>query len=395
MEHSRALEETVEKAGRGIAWNAIVLAAGFFVLNLSSLKPNHSLGILLASAMVVCYTATFMLLPRLLRSIAPAALFVAMGLLAPARVAAETQCAKPTADPTATALMRKVESDFRDDSQIVRVNVETRYAGSHALHDYTKTQPIGKILWGVFNGDPADTRLLYTFSSPGRLAGTSLLLHDFADPAKTDGIWVYLRSFDTFTKVAAHGQRVMVPGTGLTYEDSRGFIPADKYTFSLRPPREPAAAGEIAVLACPLTGEIRENVGYDALQVVVDDAKSLVRRVEYFDLGGKPLKRYVVEREAEVKGSWLPAEVRIEHHADGYITRMTYEHWPLEERPRLELYDPDVTKEKFLPRLERLLAETGLGERIAKEIAASEAQIREHEERFGKQPSQGDERPEN
>jgi hypothetical protein len=106
------------------------------------------------------------------------------------------------------------------------------------------------------------------------------------------------------------------------------------------------------------------------------------------------LKRYVLARETEVGGSWLPVEVRTEHHADGYATVMTYEHWPLKERPRPELYDPDVTKEKFLPRLERLLTEAGLGERIAKEIAASEAQVRAHEEQFGKQPNQGEKQPE-
>jgi hypothetical protein len=390
VEHARAVEDTVEKAGRGIAWNAIVLAAGFFVLDLSSLKPNHSLGILLASAMMVCYAATFMLLPRLLRHVAPAiaALLVA-GALTPAHAAEESRCAKHANDPEAAALMQKLENDFRDDARIVRMHVETRYVESNVLHDYTKTQPIEKTLWGVFNGDPADTRVLYTFSAPGRLAGTSLLIEDFADRAKSDGTWVYLRSFDSFTKVAARGQRVMVPGTGLTYEDSRGFIATDKYAFSFATPADvPVGETEVAVLGCPLTEDTRENVGYDAIYVVVDKPKSMVRRVEYFDLGGKPMKRYVLEKETDVAGTWLPAEVRTEHFADGYATRITYEHWPLKERPAPELYEPDVSKEKFLSRLQRLLTEAGLGERIATEIAASEAQVRAHDEQFGKPASE-------
>ena len=49
----------------------MALAAGFLVLNLSSLKPNHSLGILLASAMIACYAATFVMLPKLLRLCGP------------------------------------------------------------------------------------------------------------------------------------------------------------------------------------------------------------------------------------------------------------------------------------------------------------------------------------
>jgi hypothetical protein len=175
----------------------------------------------------------------------------------------------------------------------------------------------------------------------------------------------------------------MVPGTALTYEDSRGFIPADKYEFSFADGAPAAGAVEAVVLACPKTADTRENVGYDALIVTVDTRKSLVRRVEYFDLGGKPLKRYVLVRDAEVAGSWQPAEVRTEHLADGYTTRIAYEHWPLAQPPPADIYEPGVGKEKFLPRVERVLAAAGLGDQIEKEVAASETQVREHDERFG------------
>ena len=50
--HSRddagALEATLEKTGSALRWNVVVLALGFASLSLSSLKPNHSLGLLLA-----------------------------------------------------------------------------------------------------------------------------------------------------------------------------------------------------------------------------------------------------------------------------------------------------------------------------------------------------------
>ena len=62
-----ALLATVEQTGRALRWNALVLALGFLVLTLSSLKPNHSLGFLLAAAMLACYLATLLFLPRLAR----------------------------------------------------------------------------------------------------------------------------------------------------------------------------------------------------------------------------------------------------------------------------------------------------------------------------------------
>jgi predicted RND superfamily exporter protein len=61
-----AIQATIEKAGKALFWNAATLAAGFLVLTASSLKPNHSLGLLLAASTLACYAGSFLLLPLLL-----------------------------------------------------------------------------------------------------------------------------------------------------------------------------------------------------------------------------------------------------------------------------------------------------------------------------------------
>ncbi len=66
-EHEAAVRATLAGTGRALRWNMAVLALGFLVLTLSALRPNHSLGILLAGAMLSCYAATLLLLPALLR----------------------------------------------------------------------------------------------------------------------------------------------------------------------------------------------------------------------------------------------------------------------------------------------------------------------------------------
>jgi predicted RND superfamily exporter protein len=66
-DHEGAVLATVATAGRGVLWNALVLAFGFLVLAFSALKPNASLGLLLAAAMAVSYLATVVFLPELLR----------------------------------------------------------------------------------------------------------------------------------------------------------------------------------------------------------------------------------------------------------------------------------------------------------------------------------------
>ena len=66
-DHAAAVTATLRTTGRGLRWNAVVLALGIAVLTLSAIKPNQSLGTLLALAILVSYASTLALLPELLR----------------------------------------------------------------------------------------------------------------------------------------------------------------------------------------------------------------------------------------------------------------------------------------------------------------------------------------
>lgn len=67
LSHEEAVQATLRTAGRGLRWNAMVLAVGFAVLAVSAVKPNASLGLLLGVAMVLSYATTLIFLPELLR----------------------------------------------------------------------------------------------------------------------------------------------------------------------------------------------------------------------------------------------------------------------------------------------------------------------------------------
>ena len=333
--------------------------------------------------------------PRLLRSFAM--LMVALPLVfvgeAAAADAAKTgratdPCAAPQ-DPAAAALMAGLETRFLTHPLITRLQIGTIYGEQHPLHAHFKDEPYEKTLWGIFDGNAEVTHLLHVFSAPGRLAGTTLLIHDFADPSKADAMWIYLRSFDSFTKLDARSERTMVPGTALTYEDSRGFIPRDKYRFSFTRQGDMAAGkGEKLVLGCPATKAIRENLGYGSIVVLVDTTGHLVRKILYRDPGGKKLKTYEVVKTTKLDDELMPAAVRMEHFAEGFVTTINYEHSRPKAPPPSGLYAPEVTKEKFLPRLQRLLDEAGIGGKLRAEIAEAEKQIAEYEKRVREpQPS--------
>ncbi len=383
----RAVEAAVETAGTAIGWDALVLAAGFLVLMFSAVRPNHSLGVLLAAAMAACSAGAMLFSPRLLRWLA--ALALVFPLIAPPNTTAAepsattaTEACKRPENAEAAAIIAELEQRFRSRPLITRMQIGTVYGEKHPLHAHFKEEPYEKTLWGVFDGDSSVTRLLYVFSAPGRLAGTTLLIHDFAEPARTDGIWIYLRSFETFTKLDARSERTMVPGTALTYEDSRGFIPRDKYRFTFTEldgikPRE----HEKLVLGCPASERIRENLGYGSVVVLIDTHLGLVRTIVYRDLGGKTLKRYDVVATSKLGDETLAAAVRMEHLTDGFATTLDYRYWRPSSPPPAAIYDAEIGKEKFLPRLQRLLGDGEAGGRLRKEIEAADKSVAEYEKR--------------
>jgi predicted RND superfamily exporter protein len=71
LRHQAAVAAALATTGRGLRWNALVLALGIAVLAFSTIRPNSSLGLLLALAILVSYGTTLALLPELLRHLSP------------------------------------------------------------------------------------------------------------------------------------------------------------------------------------------------------------------------------------------------------------------------------------------------------------------------------------
>jgi predicted RND superfamily exporter protein len=386
--HGEAIRATIEKAGRALFWNAVALAGGFSVLAASSLKPNHALGLLLAGAMLACYAGCMLLLPYLLRlGSGAAALAVACAALAlspPAR-AADPRCGGPP-DPGATRLMERIERGSRAVPRILRMHITTEYTAGGRLARALDTSPEPRTIWGVANGDPDDTWMLFVFSGPGRMAGTTLLIRDVAGSGKDDAMWLYLRAFEHFERLQAGAERVVVPGTALTYEDARGFIASEKYRFHRpdrlhRPEPRPEDSGS-AILGCPRTPAIAEALGYGALLVDVDPQAGWVRRVDYRGPGGAPIKEYAVQEPVRHGEHVFPARARLEDLLDGFRNEIAIEYWEPRAPPPPELFRPDLESGTFRERLRRFLKENGLAQRIDLELEQADARVQAYEERM-------------
>lgn len=387
--------------GTVLKWNATVLALGFLVLTQSSLSPNFNLGLLLSAAILLCYASALLFLPRLLPLVVGILAMLLPPLALPSSAVAgvacpvgESQIDSGSADP-AEALMVAIERDFRRDARITRMDIRTHYQKQEKLSRAHTPEPSQKTLWGVSFGDATRTDLLYVFSGPGRLAGTTLLMHDFADTEAQDSMWLYLRSFEIFKKIEPKTQQVLVPGTALSYEDSRGFIPVDKFHFSTSQPSEASTDPEgVWVLACPRSESIAKNLGYSSLLLRVDPAKRLVVRVEYADLSGRPLKIYRLLDRIELGDRSFPGEVELQHLSEGFLTTIRYEYWLPEKPPPPSLFASNIQTGAFIERLRNYVATAGLGERIESELKKADEQFQEFLDRLsemkgGKEATRG------
>jgi hypothetical protein len=356
-------------------------------------------GRLLPSVVVLCYDCAMLIHLRLQRTLGCLlAVLLPVILLQPAMAENGTQCppwdttpeAGVTAfDPSAEALMASIERDHRHGARIVRMDIHTQFLKPSRFGPRFDREPNQRTLWGISSGNRDRTDLLYVFSGPGRMAGTALLIHDQVATDRIDETWLYLRAFDIFEKIEKRTKPLFVPGTALSYEDSRGFIPIDKFWFLPGdPPKEPGVDTEGAVLAnhmwilaCPRSSTIAKQFGYSSLLLNADRDKRIVRRVEYRDLSGHRLKTYRLHMETEVGERHFPRKVELEHYSEGFLTTIEYEYWQPERAPKSAIFEPSVDSVSFIDRLQAYVVEAGPGERLKRELELADEQSREFTER--------------
>jgi hypothetical protein len=385
--YAAAIQATFQTVGNALFWNASVLSAGFAVLIASSLKPNHSLGVLLVASTLGCYMGCMMLLPMLLRGRKRglAAVFLAVGVSfsmtpTPAHAEVDIKDCKMAADPVATKQMLGLERARRGVARIQRLDVATRYEGGESRLAQMAADISNKTLWSLVDGNIKETWMIFVFSGPGRMSGTSLLIRDFIGSTKRDETWFYLRAFNNFERLSGAIERTVVPSTALSYEDARGYIASAKYSFRFA--KESKSAPRI--LACPRSEALAGRLGYGALLIDFDSDHQVVRRIDYYGLGGALLKRYLVLETTKLGKHHYPAAADLYEPTSARRNRIAYEYWLPAEPLDREPFRPSIEAGSFRDRIQKALHKNGLGERIDAELRAADEVVRIYDEKWRK-----------
>jgi hypothetical protein len=283
--------------------------------------------------------------------------------------------------------MQGIEHSARSLPRIFRMSVVTRNTRKGRPSRILR-EPIPQTLWGAVDGGPEETLILYVFSGPGRMAGTSLLLRDAVGGTQRDANWFYLRTLERFERLQGAVERSTMPNTALTYEDARGYIASDRYYFSFSVRDGGANQVTRHVRACPRSAGIAEKLGYGALDIEVDSAFQHVRSITYQGLGGGLLKTLHVLEVESLEQRRFPKRVVIEDPVEESRNEIQYEYWSPVEKLASKLFSPEVAGGKGagsdagavvaplvtpLMRMQRLLRDNGLGDRVDREIEMSAA----------------------
>lgn len=149
-----------------------------------------------------------------------------------------------------------------------------------------------------------ETDTVLFFTAPASVRDTALLVRDYADGDRADGLWLYLPAMRTVRRVSTGGRGEKFFGSEFSLlevsTDTR--LRDDLLSFETIG-REPDSDRSCVVLkATPLAAALAEEVGYAAAEYWIDDALWIPRRVRLRAEDGSVVKEIRFEDLREAAG---------------------------------------------------------------------------------------------
>lgn len=259
-------------------------------------------------------------------------------------------------DSQSRRLMLDVEHAQRSGNRMFAMDVALTVAGRFRTD---------RRILGLTSSDARVSRVLYVYSSPASFRGMALVLEDSTRRGAADRMWISLPALRSFREVDAPSMRLVVPGTGLTYEDARGWVDPDKFVFSAitRDLRE------VTLEARPINDSLVAVVGSARLSIHVDFARRVVTRVEFLDAAGRIQRTFEARDFVQVEGRWYPTRVRTEHATEHLEADIVYRYRKIQTPPAgLFRFDPQRT---FVDRLIDWRNRSGLADALPDTLATA------------------------
>lgn len=250
--------------------------------------------------------------------------------------------------PRSLRVMRAIEESQRAGDRMFSMDVELVVGGRFREH---------RRILAISRHEARETRLLYVMTEPRIYRGTTLAIRDAGGSAH-DGMWFGFAREPRVHAVHAESMSLLVPGTGLTFEDARGWIATEKYRFDAAR----RDGRDLTIVAWPRSEAL--GLGISRLELRVDPVRRVVLEFTAHDAAGNVTRRYRARNFTSISGRWYPARVVVEHPGQRLEATLSFDYAPVAARSERDRFESDSSAASAIKTLAALRDRAGLRARF-------------------------------
>lgn len=315
--------------GRALFFNLLAIACGFGVLMSSEVVPLMRFGAIVALSVSTAFIFSLTFLPALVvltkprfiyrqNSPAPLSNSVIAGILltmafgflhAPDAVFAQ--------EMSALDVMSKVVT--RNDGAYASRNLTMQLIDKRGKSRVRKTRGFRK-----YFGEDKRTVLFYL--SPANIKDTAFLTYDYKDTERDDDQWLYLPAARKIRRISSADRGDYFLGTDLSYEDIKNENKPNlsDYTYKHLGKEMVDSVECLLIEATPVSEKVARELGYGKVVSRIDPKIWMVRKSEFWDIKGNPLKVVEIKDIKRIDGIWTSHEILAENHKTRHKTRFIF-----------------------------------------------------------------------
>jgi len=167
-----------------------------------------------------------------------------------------------------------------------------------------------------------EKRSVLFYDSPKNLKDTAFLTFDHPEPDRDDDQWLYLPALRKTRRISGADRGGAFLGTDFSYEDIKKETKVGIEDYTRRTLRRETLDGRDCFVLehVPVSRDVARELGYGRILSWVDPELWLVRKAEYQDEHGEPLKTVRADEVREVDGIWTPHRLEATNHQTGHRT---------------------------------------------------------------------------
>ncbi len=215
--------------------------------------------------------------------------------------------------PDANAIVHQTQ--IRDDGNFLTQDVRLVLISKNGKSRIQDTKVYRK-----YYGEERRQAIFYT--SPSNISGTGFLVIDYPVKDKDDDQWLYLPALRKTRRISAANRGDYFLGTDLTYEDIKlgPKLSDEDYVHTTSGMEDIDGHPCYIIESTPTDQRTSKELGYSKTKSWIDKDIWIVRKAEFWDIGGNSLKTIFVKDIEKIEGIWTPRQFHIINHKTGHMT---------------------------------------------------------------------------